>query len=182
MIFDSFCIWLQSCGSSAADFLLSGGSAGYNGAIPCDVFFSYAWWITFYNIFVWILAALTLIRGLDRFRPGIIALLAISIMQSMETANTYLYYDTLRTTSGTFEARAKVAAAGAIMKSIGQLLLVACIGVRNERSTLFEKQAGGKDGGAGKAPLGPPPSQSVLQNDPPTTDTETVHTATVSPL
>jgi hypothetical protein len=34
-------IFLQSCGNSNANYLLSGGSAAYNGAVSCDVFFRY---------------------------------------------------------------------------------------------------------------------------------------------
>ena len=155
----------SSCGGSDANFLLSGGSAGYNAPVSCDTFFSYAWWIAFYNIAVWIVTAVTLAGNLPRFRPGIIALLAISIMQSMETANNYLYYDTLPTSSGAFVARA-------IIKSVALLLLVALIGARDERVTVFEPPAPGagkrgkKRGAEALPPLGPPPSVSVLEPEP----------------
>jgi hypothetical protein len=69
------------CGSSDATFLLSGGAAGYNAPVPCNRFFSYLWWHTFYNLTVWCITAATLIGFLNRFRPGLAVLLAISLMQ-----------------------------------------------------------------------------------------------------
>jgi hypothetical protein len=98
----------QSCGASNAPSVLSGGAAGYNAPITCSRFFSYLWWHTFYNLTVWLLAAATLAGGLSRFRPGIVVLLAISLMQALESSNNWLYFDTLPTTSSAFTARAKV--------------------------------------------------------------------------
>jgi hypothetical protein len=112
------------------------------------VFFSYPWWITFYNLGVLLLAAASLGGFLHRFRPGIIALLAISLMQNLSTANTFLYYDSVPTTSGTFEARARVTSAGAIIKSIAMFFLIGLIGARDESSTHYDKP-GKKTGGGG---------------------------------
>lgn len=84
----------------------------------------------------------------------------------METANTYLYYDTLPTTSGAFVARAKTAAAGAIIKSVASLLLILFIGMRNEAVALYEKPQKGSAKTAAEvagaaSPAGPPPRSAL---------------------
>ena len=107
---------VQNCGGTDANAFESGGAAGYNAPISCDVFFSYAWWITFYNLAVIVVTIAALIGFIQRFRPGVIILLAISLMQNLDTANNYLFYNYVETGSGTFDASARVATAGAIIK------------------------------------------------------------------
>ena len=147
--FLDFCGWVillsgvsamqQSCGASAADFLLGGGSAGFNAAVPCDVFFEYTWWMTFYNLFLLILTAIVLsTNSLPTFRPGLVTLSAVGAMMSMIIANTYLYYNSLPTTSGTFTARARVTVAGGIIKAIALLLMIGFTGARDESTTVYE--------------------------------------------
>lgn len=113
------------------------------------------------------LVAITLAtRGLPRFRPALIALMAISIMQSMETANTYLSYNYLPTTSGAFRARSRTTTAGAIIKAVAQIFLVAIIGVRDESITVYEKETRAK--GGPKAPGAPSPPQGAMETTPET--------------
>jgi hypothetical protein len=124
--------------------------------------------MTFFNLFFLIATAAVLITGaLSSFRPGIIALSAIAAMQSIIIANNYLYYDSLPTSSGVFVARAKTATAGAIIKAVGALLLIAFLGARDESTTVFEppaKKEGFKGGyRMAQAPVGPPPSTNVLE-------------------
>jgi hypothetical protein len=124
--------------------------------------------MTFFNFFLLVATAVMLAMGaLPAFRPGIITLSAVAAMQSIIIANNYLYYDTLPTSSGTFVARAKTATAGAIIKAIGVLLLIAFLGARDESTTVFEPQAK-KDNMKGgyrmkQTPVGAPPNTNVLE-------------------
>ena len=124
--------------------------------------------MTFYDLAVLILSAVVLSMGiLHTFRPGLITLIAIAAMQAIVIANTYLYYDTLPTTSSTFVARAKTATAGAIIKAIGLLLMAAFLGTRDESTTVYEAPAKKEPMRGGyrmaQAPVGPPPSTNPLE-------------------
>lgn len=39
----------RHCGKAGANYLTSGGSAGYLSIVSCDRLFGYAWWTTFYG-------------------------------------------------------------------------------------------------------------------------------------
>lgn len=124
--------------------------------------------MTFFNLFLLIATAAILATGaLPSFRPGIVTLSAVAAMQAIIIANNYLYYDSLPTSSGTFVARAKTATAGAIIKAVGSLLLIAFLGARDESTTVFEppaKKEGFKGGyRMAQAPVGPPPETNVLE-------------------
>lgn len=157
---------LQACGGTRVTSILSGGSAGYNGAISCDVFFSYTWWIWAYGLFIVVLTPAIMGSGaLARFRPGLITLLTIAAMQAMQVANTYLYFNQLpETSSGGFAARYQTTVAGGIIKAIALLLLIAILGVRDEETTLYEtsKQEKRSKRGA-EPPSGPPVSTNPLE-------------------
>lgn len=124
--------------------------------------------MTFFNLFVLIFAAVVLGMGtLHMFRPALITLVAVAAMQAIIIANTYLYYDTLPTTSGTFTARAKVTTAGAIIKAVGLLLMAGFLGYRDESSTVFEPPAKKEQMRGGylmaQEPVGPPPGTNPLE-------------------
>jgi hypothetical protein len=158
---------LQACGGTRVTSILSGGSAGYNGSISCDVFFSYTWWIWAYGLFMVVLTPAIMGSGaLSRFRPGLITLLTIAAMQAMQVANTYLYFNQLpETSSGGFAARYQTTVAGGIIKAIALLLLIAILGVRDEETTLYETSAKqGKQSKRGtEPPSGPPVSTNPLE-------------------
>lgn len=177
-----FCGWVillagvsamqYSCGGSDANLLLSGGSAGYNGAVSCDVYFSYSWWFVFYNLFVLIVSSIALAGSLAKFRPGLVALQAVAAMQAIVLANNYLYFNDLAIESGTLVARAKVAVAGAVIKAIASLLFIAAVGARDEWETVFEppSKRAAMHGGyrVDQGGLGPPVSTNVLSAEPET--------------
>ena len=130
----------EACGGAQPNVSLLGGRAGYNTPAGCDNAFGYTWWFTFYNLAFWI-AAVVIIKkdAIKAFRPGLIGLASITIMQSTVAANTYLIFNTFDTTS-TFKSRARVTVAGAIFKAIGTMILVACLGFRDENSTWIEEK------------------------------------------
>jgi len=131
----------QACGGSRANNAQEeylGGVSGYNSPVSCDQFFGYTWWITFYNLIFLVAAVLTLLKGMTSFRPGIVAMASIVIMQSIVVTNNYLNYNEIDTTSSTFDARAQVTVAGAMLQAIAAMLFVCCTGARDENETIFE--------------------------------------------
>jgi len=119
------------------------------------------WWITFYDLGFLVAGILTLMYGLKKFRPGIVALAAIVVMQSTVAANTYISYNQLTVTS-LFQTRAQVATAGAIIKAIAAMVFICCIGARDESVTLFEPAPKRTVKSTAEPPPGPPVSQNPL--------------------
>ena len=142
---------MQKCGGADANLFLTGGASGYNGPVSCDVFFAYPWWITFYNLTAIGISIAALLGFMQRFRPGVMALLSISLMQNLDTANTFLFYNDVETTSGSFNSSARVTAAGAIIKSISMFFLLGLIGTRDESVTQYERPAKQKSKAAAPA-------------------------------
>jgi hypothetical protein len=56
-------------------------------------------------------------------------------MMSMESANSVLYLVNVPTQSSTFVARARTAVAGAVIKAVAALALLALLGARDEEAT-----------------------------------------------
>ena len=113
--------------------------------------------MTWYNFLFLIISAAILGTGaLSQYRPALIGLAAVGAMQSIIMANTYLYYNALPTTSGTFSARARVTTAGAIIKAISLLMMTGVMGARDEKTTVYEKtSAAGMGYRKGPFPAGP---------------------------
>lgn len=130
----------EACGSAQPNVSAFGGLAGYNAPVSCDNFFGYTWWFVFYNLVFWIAAGITLKMGaLKKFRPGLVGLASIAIMQSTVAANTYVSFTTFDTTS-TFKSRAQVTIAGACIKAIAVMLFIGFVGYRDESDTWIDKQ------------------------------------------
>jgi hypothetical protein len=94
-------------------------------------------------------------------------------MMSMESANSVLYLVNVPTQSSAFVARARTAVAGAVIKAVAALALLALLGVRDEEASAIEKpkraraphggEAAAASVGAGRgAP--PPPGVAVTES------------------
>lgn len=130
----------SACGDAQPNVTTLGGLAGYNSIIGCDRFFGYTWWFVFYNLAFLIGAAVTLkMKALKSFRPGLIALASIAVMQSTMAANTYVSFTSFDTTS-VFKSRAQVTIAGACIKALSGILFIGVIGYRDESSTWIDDQ------------------------------------------
>lgn len=130
----------SACGDAQPNVSTLGGLAGYNAVIGCDNFFGYTWWFVFYNLAFLIAAGITLkMNALKSFRPGLIGLAAIAVMQSTVAANTYISFTTFDTTS-VFKSRAQVTIAGACIKAIAGIVFIGVIGYRDESTTWIDQQ------------------------------------------
>jgi len=129
-----------ACGDAQPNATTLGGLAGYNAVVGCDNFFGYTWWFVFYNLAFLIAAIVTLkLKALKSFRPGLIGLAAIAVMQSTMAANTYVSFTSFDSTS-VFKSRAQVTIAGACIKAIAGIIFIAIIGYRDESTTWIDEQ------------------------------------------
>lgn len=128
----------SGCGDAQPNVTSLGGLAGYNTVVACDNFFAYTWWFVFYNLAFLIAAGITIkMKALKKFRPGLIGLATIAVMQSTIAANTYVSFTTFDTTS-VFKSRAQVTIAGACIKAIVGILFIGVVGYRDESKTWIE--------------------------------------------
>lgn len=126
----------SACGAAGPNNIALWGATNYMAPVNCNRFFSFDWFIVFFEGFVWLLLALFVLpRIVHKFRSGLIAFLAIATTLLMLACNTWVrvisYDDTI---SGTFVRRARVAFAGALVAAVANLILIFLIGLHDEKN------------------------------------------------
>ena len=97
-------------------------------------------WITWYTFLLLILVPiLAFTRAISSFRAGLLALLALGVMLLGDTANTYLYYNSLPALDDTLSERARTMVAGAIISSIAIYLIIILAGIADEKGEKVEE-------------------------------------------
>ncbi|KFM23707.1 hypothetical protein F751_0921 [Auxenochlorella protothecoides] len=119
-----------------------------------------AWWATFYSLAVWATLLVTLITTtIHKFRPGLVALLSITIMLLMGTANTFLFFNDVQTGNSSFKAGTRTTVAGAIIVTMASFVLVFLIGLHDEDATWDESHKASR--AVIKSPASPTPSKAT---------------------
>lgn len=134
----------QRCGTSNASQPPLGYSA-YLGAVSCDRFFSFDWFILFFEGFISILLFLFLIlRRINTWRYSILGLLiSATILLMFQTNTWYTAFRGLGPSYGNFTTRAKAAFSGALVGAVGNLLCILSIGTHLDQPVSEKKEAQG---------------------------------------
>eukprot|EP00889_Picochlorum_renovo_P005926 jgi/Picre1/32956/NNA_008283.t1 len=130
----------NKCGATRQDFLLADGSTvvdyidtltqGYLSPGPCDTYFSFTWFITFYQIAIAIVAFVIVSSGgVNTWRYGMIGLLMPVFYLLMATANAFWYQ---MNNLSIYKGSARAVFAGAIIGAVSDVGLLMTLGVRDE--------------------------------------------------
>jgi hypothetical protein len=125
------------CGVAGANNIIFWGATSYLAPVPCNRFFSFDWFILFFQGFVWLLLALfVLTRTVHKFRTGLTAFLAISSVLLMLQTNTWVRTITYEDSGldNSFKRRAYVAFSGALVSAIANLLMLLLMGWHDEKA------------------------------------------------
>ena len=125
--------------------------------VSCDVFFSFDWFITFFQFFVWALVAIFLFSNQYHIaRSMLTSLLSIASVLVMLTANTwYRAFDAGGNAGGLlssiFNSRAKVMFSGALIGAIANPTLIILLGVETEKKSDSGTSKGEQASGAAES-------------------------------
>lgn len=104
--------------------------AGYFANVPCPSLYSFAWYITWYQIVMSVVIAIVLSVGnVHIWRYGLVGLLAPLLYLMMATANSFLLASRNLTE---YQGAARAVLAGAIIGCVADGGLLAVFGVRDE--------------------------------------------------
>ncbi|KAL6780243.1 hypothetical protein ACKKBF_B40050 [Auxenochlorella protothecoides x Auxenochlorella symbiontica] len=122
-----------NCGRDALD---RGADAGYLGPAECNTIFGYTWWIVWLQLAVLLGITFSIVKGVERWRAPALGYLAIASVLTMDTANTYIYFNSTPVNN---HSAARATAAGAVICSIGNLALMTCVGLLEEKEIIGPK-------------------------------------------
>ena len=166
----------QRCGQAGANRLF--GATSYLAAVSCDKLFSFDWWILFWQGFVvFVLFFFIVSRQLHKWRAGASGVLTVAALLLMFQTNTFYHIWSgtgIPNVDSTFNKRAKVAFAGALVGAVADLLLIIMIGLHDEKATPEERTGARAEEPMMTyvplaAPIAPTPAPAVR-----TTESETV--------
>lgn len=132
----------QACGGAVRNNLL--GVDAYLAQVPCGRFFSFDWWITFWQGAIWvILLYFIATRQVHRARNALTGLLINATLLLMALTNTWYHAWSglgATQTNAEFNNRAKAAFTGGLVGAIADILLIMTMGLHDERTEKKREQ------------------------------------------
>lgn len=120
----------NKCGAARAGSpgWLQAAISGYFAPVPCDKFFQFPWFVSWYQLFMSLVVAVVLGMGsVHTWRYGVIGMLAPLFYLVTATANAFVYQE-----RGVDQSSARAVLAGAILGAVSDSALIMLLGVRDE--------------------------------------------------
>jgi hypothetical protein len=125
------------------------GQVDYLGPVSCDKLYSFDWFITFFQFFVWLLLLPAIAANqVHRARNMSTGLLMVASILLIHMTNVWY-----RAWSGvgdaviltnTYSTRAKATFSGALIGAVADLFMIIFIGLHNEKASIVEERKGGE--------------------------------------
>ncbi|KAL4522896.1 hypothetical protein Ndes2437B_g00055 [Nannochloris sp. 'desiccata'] len=140
----------NACGNGIDNVVL--GQTHYLAPVACDRFYSFDWFITFFQGFVWlVLLPVILGRQIHKSRNMSNGLLIVASLLLIHMTNVWYHaWNGVGAVPGfgqgvltnSYNRRAKVAFSGALIGAVANLLMMIFIGLHDEKATTAERRGG----------------------------------------